>query len=80
MNMFTKHINRLAIIAMLLSASACIHPKVNLHKQRLLDPMMDPAKTSGLQTSFHDEPMAGVEKGSVSGSGAVGASCPTCGG
>jgi len=60
--------------------SACIHPKVKFHKQRLLDPMMDPAKTGGFQGAFGSDPQQFSEKGSTETGGALGGSCPTCGG
>lgn len=71
----------LVLAAVAISTTGCIHPEVSLRKGRLLDPMMDPAKTStlasGLATS---EAVAGVEKGASALGGSLGASCPSCGG
>ncbi len=70
-----------ALLAIAIATTGCIHPEVSLRKGRLLDPMMDPAKTqslaSGMTTS---EPYTGVEKGASALGGALGASCPSCGG
>lgn len=68
------------MLSVLVSASACVYPGINLKKQRILDPMMDPAKTTGLKSTMFDQASTGSEKGSLSGSGSVGGSCPTCGG
>lgn|GEM_PF-2800987 len=66
--------------AALLVATSCVHPMVKFRKQHLLDPSMDVAKTEGFQSSFKAEPQGWVEKGSADSGGAVGGSCPTCGG
>lgn len=58
----------------------CVHPKVAFHKAKLLDPMMDPAKTDGLHTAFRAEPQQWNERGGGEVGGALGGSCPTCGG
>ncbi len=63
-----------------IALSGCVHPQVKFRKARLLDPTMDPAKTSGFQTSLNNEPTLRVEKGTTDIGGNVGASCPTCGG
>ena len=60
--------------------TSCIHPKIKFQKSRLLDPMMDPAKTQGYYRSFFSEPFQMVEHGSGDLGGAMGGSCPTCGG
>jgi len=61
--------------------SSCIHPQIKYRKAKLLDAMMDPAKTDGVFTSVLDgEATVGAERGSGEMSGAMGASCPTCGG
>lgn len=62
------------------SLCGCIHPLVKFHKGKLLDPMMDPAKTEGLQASFRSEPSLWNERGTGDVGGAIGGSCPTCGG
>lgn len=71
----------LATVSLGCLLTGCIHPEVGLRKNRLLDPMMDPARTqtlsSGMLTS---EPYAGVEKGASQLGGSLGASCPSCGG
>lgn len=75
-----KRFNAVCIIfTLLLMASSCIHPMIKFRKQRLLDPMMDPAKTEGFQASFRSDPTFTTEHGNAEGSGAVGGSCPTCG-
>ena len=63
-----------------LALTSCIHPQVAYRKTHLLDPMMDPAKTGGLPQSLLSEPQTWVEHGASDGAGAMGASCPTCGG
>ncbi len=68
-----------ALLAVL--SAACVHPEVSLRKGKLLDPMMDPAKTGTLATGIAaSEAIVGVEKGASSSGGALGASCPSCGG
>ncbi len=68
------------MIALCFVFSGCIHPKVKFHKQRLLDPSMDPAKTGGLHSGFRSDPQQWTEKGSTESGGSLGGSCPTCGG
>lgn len=69
------------IVALATVTTGCIHPEVTLRKSKLLDPMMDPAKTSSLASGMAtSEPYAGVEKGASALGGALGASCPSCGG
>jgi hypothetical protein len=63
-----------------LTFTSCIHPKIKFQKAKLLDPMMDPAKTEGFYQSLLNEPASMVEHGTSSVGGAVGAACPTCGG
>ncbi len=75
MNMKTLFI--ISIMTALLGG--CIHPQVKFRKAKLLDPTMDPAKTSGLYSTFRSEPYQQFEKGSVGSGGASGGSCPTCG-
>lgn len=62
-----------------LALSACVHPEVPYRKARLLDPMMDPAKTDLLHQSFINEPALWLEKSGGDSGGAMGSSCPTCG-
>jgi hypothetical protein len=76
-----KTILKRSLLALaLLSLAGCIHPMVKFRKAKLLDPRMDPAKTDGFQTTFRQEPMQWNERGSVDVGGALGGSCPTCGG
>ena len=70
----------LLAIFVAIALSSCIHPMVRIHKAALLDPTMDPAKTEGMYRSLLAEPQQWLEHGSTDGGGAVGASCPTCGG
>ena len=60
--------------------TGCIHPLVKFRKAKLLDPMMDPAKTEGFHASFRAEPTVWNERGTGDVGGAIGGSCPTCGG
>jgi hypothetical protein len=61
--------------------NGCVHSKIKYQKAKLLDPTMDPGKTSGLYTNIlNGEASSGNERGSTEVSGAIGASCPTCGG
>jgi hypothetical protein len=62
------------------AAVGCVHPRVKYHKAKLLDPMMDPAKTEGFHASFRAEPMTWNERGTADVGGSLGGSCPTCGG
>ena len=63
------------------SSSSCVSPqKIAFNKGKILDPMMDPAKTGGFHSAFRGEPLKGVEHGAAGGSGSAGGSCPTCGG
>ena len=60
---------------------SCVSPqKIAFNKGKILDPMMDPAKTGGFHSAFRGEPLKGIEHGAAGGSGSVGGSCPTCGG
>jgi hypothetical protein len=68
------------VIAILFSTLGCVHPKIGLNRGKLLDPMMDPSKSSGFYSSFVGEPTMVYENGSSFGSGGSGGSCPTCGG
>ena len=61
-------------------AQGCATEQIRFRKARLLDPMMDPAKTTGFHQSMNAEPTLKIEKGSSDIGGNVGASCPTCGG
>jgi hypothetical protein len=74
---------RKPILALLygLTLTSCIHPQVTINKSGILDPMIDPAKTSGLRESLlFGEPPLGIEKANLMLGGGFGASCPTCGG
>ena len=71
----------LSIIGSLFFFFGCISPqKISLNKSRILDPMMDPAKTGGFHSAFRSEPLKNSEHGALGGGGSVGGSCPTCGG
>jgi len=74
------HFGKILIIAVVAATASCVHPMIKFRKHRLLDPAMDPAKTEGFQSSFKTEPQSWIERGSAEGGGAVGGSCPTCGG
>lgn len=64
-----------------ISATACVHPRVKFQKAQLLDPTMDPAKTSGLAQGTTDGVMIGApERGLTAGGSSGSSSCPTCGG
>jgi hypothetical protein len=71
---------RAFVIASLILLGGCVHPDVPLKKSHLLDPMMDPAKTDTLHRAFLAEPSLWLEKSGADSAGAMGASCPTCGG
>lgn len=73
-------IRSLFLLVALLSLSGCVHPMVKFRKARLLDPMMDPAKTEGLHAGFRGEPMRWNERGAGDVGGSLGGTCPTCGG
>ncbi len=68
------------LVVVLTATTSCVHPLIKFRKQHLLDPSMDVAKTEGFHSSFKAEPQGWVEKGSADSGGAVGGSCPTCGG
>lgn len=70
----------LTLLVGMLPLSGCVHPRVKYHKAKLLDPMMDPAKTEGFSSSLKGEPSTWNERGSGEVGGALGGSCPTCGG
>ena len=70
----------LMVFTLGLQFAGCVHPKVKFHKQRLLDPSMDPAKTGGFYGSYRSDPQQWTEKGSTESGGSLGGSCPTCGG
>lgn len=60
---------------------SCVSPqKIAFNKGKILDPMMDPAKTGGFHSAFRGEPLRGVEHGAAGSGGSAGGSCPTCGG
>ena len=63
-----------------LATIGCVHPKLRFHKKRILDPMMDPAKTEGFHSSMTREPVSLHERGSADVGDSVGGTCPTCGG
>ncbi len=69
----------LVLLAALTLFGSCIHPEVPYKKARLLEPMMDPAKTDLLHQTLINEPSLWLEKGGGDGGGAMGSSCPTCG-
>ncbi len=71
---------KVAALALLIATlSGCVHPQVKFRKARLLDPMMDPAKTDGLHTTLRNEPGVWNERGTGDVGGSLGGSCPTCG-
>lgn len=73
--------NSIGFGLLLLLFSGCVSPqKISLNKSRILDPMMDPAKTGGFHSAFRSEPLKGAEHGAVGSNGSLGGSCPTCGG
>lgn len=75
-----KPLLRLLLAACLLAGlTGCVHPQVKFRKAKLLDPMMDPAKTEGMHTSLRNEPTAWNERGTGDVGGSLGGSCPTCG-
>lgn len=58
--------------------SSCVYPGLSLNKGRLLDPTMDPAKTSIMADSLRTLPHRSFERSSVSAGGSSGGACPTC--
>lgn len=58
--------------------TGCVYPGISLNKGRLLDPAMDPAKTSIMAGSLCSLPYKIYEQASISGGGSSGGSCPTC--
>jgi hypothetical protein len=58
--------------------SSCVYPGLSLNKGRLLDPTMDPAKTSIMADSLHSLPNRSFERSAVSAGGSGGGACPTC--
>lgn len=68
------------LLILTVALGGCIHPLVKFRKAKLLDPMMDPAKTEGLHTAYRAEPTVWNERGTGDVGGAIGGSCPTCGG
>lgn len=69
----------LAMIVMPMMVVSCVHPKIKYRKAKILDPMMDPAKTNGFYSSFKGEPAQWHERSASSAGGGLGGSCPTCG-
>jgi hypothetical protein len=65
------------LFAVSLTLSSCVYPGLSLNKGRLLDPTMDPAKTSIMADSLHSLPARSFERSTVS-SGGSGGACPTC--
>jgi hypothetical protein len=78
--LFARLVAPLAAALALGVSAGCVHPMIKYHKAKILDPMMDPAKTEGFQTSFRAEPSRWNERGAGDVGGALGGSCPTCGG
>lgn len=78
---YVLSITLLTSVSIAILSSSCVSPqKISLNKSRILDPMMDPAKTGGFHSAFRGEPLKASEHGSLGGNGSVGGSCPTCGG
>lgn len=75
-----KLMKTLCGVTLMLVGTSCVHPMIRYQKGRLLDPMMDPAKTEGFERSFRAEVTRWNERGALDQGGAVGGSCPTCGG
>ena len=65
------------LFAVSLTLSSCVYPGLSLNKGRLLDPTMDPAKTSIMADTLHSLPARSFERSTVSAGGSGGA-CPTC--
>lgn len=65
-------------IAVVLTLTGCIHPKVGLRKARLLDPMMDPSRPADFSETAVASASGSFERGVTSGGGRAGGSCPTC--
>ena len=61
-----------------IALSGCVYPGITLNKGRLLDPTMDPAKTSIMADSMRSFPYKNFEQSSIGTGGASGGSCPTC--
>lgn len=66
------------LFAVSLMLSSCVYPGLSLNKGRLLDPTMDPAKTSIMADSLHSLPTRSFERSTVSAGGSSGGACPTC--
>jgi len=58
--------------------SGCVYPGITLNKGRLLDPTMDPAKTSIMADSLRSFHNKNFEYSSIGTGGASGGACPTC--
>lgn len=72
-------IRSLSIIGLIsVTLSSCVYPGLSLNKGRLLDPTMDPAKTSIMADSLHSLPNRSFERSAVSAGGSSGGACPTC--
>ena len=61
-----------------MTLSSCVYPGLSLNKGRLLDPTMDPAKTSIMADSLHSLPNRAFERSAISAGGSSGGACPTC--
>ncbi len=71
-------LTKAAVIFFLFSITGCVYPGIGLNKGRLLDPSMDPAKTSIMAGSLSSLPSRTYERSSISAGGSSGGSCPTC--
>lgn len=69
---------RLAAIVVALSMNACVYPGLSLNKGHLLDPTMDPAKTSIMADSLPSLTNRTFERSSIGTGGSSGGACPTC--
>ena len=72
-------IRRISIVsAVIVTLSSCVYPGLSLNKGRLLDPTMDPAKTSIMADSLPALTNRSFERSAVSAGGSSGGACPTC--
>ena len=69
---------RLVLMSAILMLNSCVYPGLSLNKGRLLDPTMDPAKTSIMADSLPSLSSRSFERSAVSGGGNSGSACPTC--
>jgi len=69
---------RLKTLIFPLILGSCAYPGLSLNKGRLLDPTMDPAKTSIMADSLPSLSNRLFERSAISSGGSSGSACPTC--